>query len=137
MHNIRIITPDHTSIRFNLYHDLTPLTIRALLAVLPVTRTLYHARVSGLEIWTDDAPKLLVPQENASIFALPGEIVIGPQLPERNQVRGCLGIFYGEGKLLDCGNILGKVMEEDFESLKILGDTIWRKGALPLVFETF
>jgi hypothetical protein len=98
---------------------------------------LFHARVSGLEIWTDDGPKLDLPQENASIFAGPGEIVLGPLRPERNKIRGCIGIFYGEGKLLDCGNIFGKVLDEDLETLKTLGDTIWRKGGIFLRFELF
>ncbi len=106
-------------------------------SALPFERVLYHARVSGLEIWTEDGLKLALPQENASIFAEPGEIVLGSVLPERNKIRGCLGIFYGEGKLLDCGNIFGKVLDEDFEALKMLGDNIWRKGGNLLKFELF
>ena len=46
-----------------------------------------------------------------------------------------MGIFYGEGKLLDGGNIFAKVVEDDFKLLKTLGDTIWRNGAQDLRFE--
>ena len=46
-----------------------------------------------------------------------------------------MGIFYGEGKLLDCGNIFAKVYDDDLALLKVLGDDIWRKGAQELHFE--
>lgn len=53
--------------------------------------------VSGREIWIDDAPLLDIPQENASVFAAPGEMVIGPKSPDRNRIKGCIGLFYGVG----------------------------------------
>jgi len=137
MKGFKILAEGHPEIRFGYYQDLAPLTSKSFQEVLPFERMLYHARVSGLEIWTDDGPKLDLPQENASIFAGPGEIVLGPLKPERNKIRGCIGIFYGEGKLLDCGNIFGKVMDEDLEALKTLGDAIWRKGGILLRFELF
>lgn len=49
--------------------------------------------VSGREIWIDDAPLLDIPQENASVFAAPGEMVIGPKSPDRNRIKGCIGLF--------------------------------------------
>ena len=67
--------------------------------------------------------------------AKPGEIVIAPIRPVRNKITGCIGIFYGEGQLLDCGNIFGKVWEEDLPLLEALGDAIWRNGAQELTFE--
>jgi len=137
MEGFRILAPGNQVIRFRYYLDLAPFTCKSFESALPFERILFHARLSGLEIWTDDGPKLGLPQENASIFAEPGEIVLGPVLPERNKIRGCLGIFYGEGKLLDCGNIFGKVLDEDLEGLRYLGDTIWRKGGLVIKFELF
>jgi hypothetical protein len=135
MDGFRILTPDNQVIRFRYYLPQAAATCRSFEASLPFQQVLFHARVSGLEIWTEDGPKLNLPQENSSIFAAPGEIVLGPILPERNRIRGCLGIFYGEGKLLDCGNIFGKVVEDDFEKLRKVGDTIWRKGGIMLRFE--
>lgn len=137
MVGFRILTPENQVIRFIYYQDKAPMTCKSFESALPFERVLYHARVSGLEIWTENGPKLDLPQENASIFAEPGEIVLGPILPERNKIKGCLGIFYGEGRLLDCGNIFGKVVIEDFETLKGLGDSIWRKGGCMLKFELF
>ena len=46
-----------------------------------------------------------------------------------------MGIFYGEGKLIDGGNIFGKVFEEDMALLKELGEKIWKQGAQELTFE--
>ena len=47
-----------------------------------------------------------------------------------------MGIFYGEGKLLDGGNIFGRIWEEDMEKLVSLGNSIWKQGEQILSFET-
>jgi uncharacterized protein DUF3830 len=122
-------------IRFRFYLDAAPLTTEAFSKTLPFSRTFFHAKISGQEIWMDNAPLLDIIQENSSVFAEPGEIVIGPVKPSRNKIGGCMGIFYGEGKLLDGGNIFGKVFDEDLPLLKILGENIWKQGAQDLVFE--
>jgi hypothetical protein len=46
-----------------------------------------------------------------------------------------IGIFYGEGKLVDSGNIFGKVFEQDKEILARLGNITWKQGAQVLMFE--
>jgi Protein of unknown function (DUF3830) len=126
---------DNQIIRFHFYPEAAPLTVAAFGGLLPFSRIFFHAKISGQEIWIDNAPELNVIQENASVFAMPGEIVIGPKDPVRNKIAGCMGIFYGEGKLLDCGNIFGKVIEEDLPLLQRLGDNIWREGVQELHFE--
>ncbi len=136
MEGFQLLTPDKKIIRFLYYKNVTPETVKAFEANLPFKRILFHAKFSGFEIWTDDSPKLDIPQENVSIYAEPGEIAIGPLFPDRNKISGCIGIFYGEGRLLDGGNIFGKVIEEDFELLKELGDSIWKKGGHLIRFET-
>ena len=135
MTGFTIKTQDGQIIRFRFYNSTTPHTAEAFSSALPFSRTFFHARVSGQEIWSDDAPKLDIPQENSSVFAEPGEIAIGPVKPQRNKVAGLMGIFYGEGKLIDGGNIFGKVFEEDLALLKELGDKIWKQGAKELTFE--
>lgn len=135
MNGFLLRTTDNQTIRFRFYNDAAPVTSAAFLKTLPFSRTFLHARVSGHEIWIDDAPSLNIIQENSSIFAEPGEIVIGPANPARNKIANCMGIFYGEGRLLDGGNIFGKVVEEDLNLLKTLGETIWQQGAQELTFE--
>lgn len=135
MTDFQIKTPDEQRIRFRCYPDAAPATSQAFTGTLPFSRLFFHARVSGREIWIDDAPRLDIMQENASVFVEPGEIVIAPVKPSRNKITGCIGIFYGEGKLLDCGNIFGKVWDEDLPLLEALGDNIWRHGAIELTFE--
>ena len=122
-------TKDKTLLEFVLYQEEAPITVQAFLDSLPFTRNWIHASVSGQEIWIDDAPRLAVPQENASVFVLPGEVVIGPAEPKRNRVAGCMGIYYGEGKGLDAGNIIAKVVDRDFDKLRKLGKDIWYNGA--------
>lgn len=131
-----ITTKDHQKIRFSFYEDAAPLTCAAFANLLPFTRAFLQARVSGQEIWVDNAHEIDVIQENASVFTEPGEIVLGPLYPARNKIAKCIGIYYGEGRGLDCGNIFGKVFAEDFGLLRIVGDRIWRQGAEELTFIT-
>lgn len=122
-------------IRFRLYADEAPQTVRTFLQALPFSRTFMHARVSGQEIWIDDAPAFEVIQENASVFTAPGEVVLGPSRPVRCKTAGCLGIYYGEGKGLDAANIFAKVEAEDLPLLQALGHRIWKEGVQELWFE--
>ncbi len=134
MTGFTIKTIDGIIIRFKYYTD-APVTSKAFNDALPYTETFYHARVSGEEIWTDKAPALDIIQENSSVFIETGEVVIGPLNPARNKVVKCMGIMYGEGKLLDCGNIFAKIFDEDAAALKKLGDRFWREGFQELSFE--
>ena len=78
MRGFRINTNDGIVIRFNYLLADAPVTCAAFNASLPFTRTFLHASLSGQEIWTDNAPKLDIIQENSSVFTNPGEVVIGP-----------------------------------------------------------
>jgi len=127
-------TPGNTVIRFNYYSE-APVTSKAFAMLLPFSRTFMQARVSGQEIWIDNAPELNVIQENASVFTEPGEVVYGPLKPSRTKTSNCMGIYYGEGKGLDCCNIFAKVFDEDMPLLKALGEAIWRQGMMNLTFE--
>jgi uncharacterized protein DUF3830 len=127
-------TTDNIEIRFNYLGD-APITSAAFENLLPFSRVFYHARVSGQEIWIDDAPGLDIIQENASVFTEPGEVVFGPLRPGRVKTSNCMGIYYGEGKGLDACNIFAKVAEEDFEALEELGNSIWEHGVQELRFE--
>ena len=74
-------------------------------------------------------------QENASIFTVPGEVVLGPVQPKRARTSDCIGIYYGEGNGLDCCNIFAKVFDEEMSLLIQLGEEIWKKGVEELRFE--
>ncbi len=132
MSYFNIITPNKQEIRFACYTSDAPVTCQAFLNSLPFTRTFYHARTSGQEIWIDDVPKLDIIQENASIFTEPGEVVFGPARPARTKTAGCFGIYYGEGKGLDACNIFAKVVDADLQKLKDLGNSIWKNGSQEL-----
>jgi hypothetical protein len=130
-----IKTADGIVIRFVYYHDDAPVTSHAFESLLPFTRIFLHARVSGQEVWIDNAPQLDIVQENASVFTVPGEVVYGPLKPARVKTSNCMGIYYGIGRGLDCCNIFAKVLEEDMPLLQALGESIWRHGAQQLTFE--
>ena len=135
MEGFQIRTPQQQVIRFRFYQKDAPLTSAAFAQSLPFTQNWLHARVSGEEIWIDDAPQLDVIQENSSVFPREGEVVIGPIKPKRNKVSGCMGIFYGEGKGLDGSNIFACVVDEDLALLKQLGQNIWKNGAQSIIVE--
>lgn len=136
MTGFQIRTQNNQTIRFRFYFNDAPHTSNAFLKILPFSRTFFHARISGQEIWIDNAPELDIIQENASVFTEPGEIVLGPIKPTRVKTSKCLGIYYGDGKGLDSCNIFGKVFDEDLSLLKTLGDKIWRQGSQQITFET-
>ncbi|GAB2987055.1 hypothetical protein GCM10027049_28630 [Mucilaginibacter puniceus] len=122
-------------IRFNYYTEEAPQTCEAFAALLPFKRIFFHARVSGQEIWMDNAPVMDIIQENASVFTELGEVVYGPLRPKRTKTSNCMGIYYGEGKGLDCCNIFACVFDEDRALLASLGNDIWQHGKKELTFE--
>ena len=122
-------------IHFKYHKKEAPQTVAAFDALLPFEETFLHARVSGQEVWTDKSPVIDVPQENASVFTKPGEVVIGPKNPKRVKTANCMGIYYGEGQGLDAANIFAKAVAEDMASLEELGKAIWKKGGQVLRFE--
>lgn len=134
MTGFKLIDPGHPEIRFRFYQDDAPMTSAAFARLLPFTRTFYHARVSGREIWIDDVPPLDIIQENASVYTEPGEVVIGPMKPSRAKTANCMGIYYGEGKGQDACNIFARVVDEDRQKLVELGASIWKSGARELTF---
>jgi hypothetical protein len=128
----KLLCPDSTEIRFEFYLEEAPQTCAVFMNMLPFSKTFMHARVSGQEIWFDQLAGCHFPQENASVFTLPGEVVIGPENPSRVKTASCFGIYYGEGKGLDACNIFARVYEEDMPGLVTLGNHIWRNGACEL-----
>src|SRR5580704_10093206 len=128
-------TIDNEIIRFKFYYEAAPVTVSAFIALLPFKRTFMHARISGQEIWIDNAIELDIIQENASVFTEPGEVVYGPLKPLRTKTSNCMGIYYGEGRGLDCCNIFARVFDDDIALLKELGESIWKRGTQDLIFE--
>lgn len=128
-----ILQSENSIIRFNYYSTEAPETCKAFEALLPFTKTFMHARVSGQEIWIDDASPLHIIQENASVFTNPGEVVYGPATG-RAKTANCMGIYYGEGRGLDACNIFACVVDEDRELLMQLGEAIWKNGTQQLTF---
>ncbi|MFA6261574.1 MAG: DUF3830 family protein [Bacteroidia bacterium] len=132
MKGFKITTKDQHEIHFAFYLEEAPVSSKAFAAILPLTRTFYHARVSGQEVWIDNLPPLDIIQENASVFTEPGEVVLGPSKPARSKTINCFGMYYGEGKGLDACNIFAKVLESDKHKLLELGNQIWKSGAQEL-----
>ena len=136
MKGFKLTTQKGKEIKFELYLDDAPITSEAFMSILPFTRTFYHARVSGQEIWIDDVPKLDIIQENASVFTEPGEVVFGPTNPSRTKTANCFGIYYDDGKGVDACNIFAKVVDADKIELIALGNEIWKNGSQELTISS-
>jgi hypothetical protein len=134
MKGFKIVCPESDEIHFQYYFKDAPITCKAFESILPFTNTFFHARTSGQEIWIDNLIPLSIIQENASVFTLPGEVVLGPQFPVRAKTANCFGIYYGDGKGLDACNIFACVIPEHAERLFDLGNRIWKEGAKQLEF---
>ncbi len=137
MKGFKLTTADQQEIHFAYYLTEAPVTAKDFHTLLPFTKTFYHARVSGQEIWIDNVPSLDIIQENASVFTEAGEVVFGPTKPARTKTANCFGIYYGEGKGLDAANIFAKVISADFNKIQELGNNIWKNGAQDLVIEAW
>lgn len=136
MKGFSITSKDGTRINFSYYLDDAPLSVAAFDKLLPFTIGFYHARTSGQEFWVANAFTFDVPQENASVFTEPGEVVLGPMKPSRAKaMNGSIGVYYGEGKGLDAANIFAKVLPEDAELLRQLGEKIWKEGMQELTLD--
>jgi hypothetical protein len=135
MQGFIIRTKNIPQIRFQYYAGEAPVTVAAFQNCLPFSKVFFHARVSGQEIWTDKGLGLDINQENASVFTMPGEAVLGPLKPERVKARDAIGIYYGEGRGLDASNIFARVHEEDLPLLAQLGLDIWKHGEQEIWFE--
>jgi hypothetical protein len=135
MNGFQLRTSENIIIRFSYYSIEAPVTCEAFDKLLPFTRTFMHARVSGQEIWIDNASPLDIIQENASVFTEAGEVVYGPLKPKRTKTSNSMGIYYGEGRGLDSCNIFAKVLGEDQHLLAQLGLSIWKNGVQEMTFE--
>jgi uncharacterized protein DUF3830 len=135
MTGFKILTKEGAEICFKFYGEDAPVTSEAFQQILPFTRKFYHARVSGNEIWIDNVPPVDIIQENASVFAEPGEVVIGPSRPTRVKTANCFGIYYGQGRGLDAANIFARVVDTDMKKLEELGVSIWKNGPQELRIE--
>lgn len=131
------ITANGSAIRFRYYTAEAPASVATFNALLPFSLSFYHARTSGQEFWIANAFRFDIPQENASVFTQPGEVVLGPLKPARAAaVAGSIGVYYGEGKGMDAANIFAKAFDEDMPALKALGEKIWKQGEQQLTFES-
>jgi hypothetical protein len=115
-------------IRFDLLNTEAPVTVDAWIRLLPLKLKLLHARTSGEELWTPDGPGLNIALENASVHIEPGEMGIAPVHP-RNKISKCVVLAYGPARLHDCANLFARVIKEDEEHLRALGNVIWMEGA--------
>jgi hypothetical protein len=113
-----------------------PLTCAAFLRLLPFKEHLLHVRWSGESTWVPLGDlKVGVPAENATVYPLPGEILLYPGGVSETEVL----IPYGRTQFSSKAGLLAGnhflTIESGAENLPELGHlTLW-KGAQPIVID--
>lgn len=122
-----------------LRQDLAPRSCECLLALLPYTGSVIHARWSGEALWSPlaavMAPGLVLPLENPKGRPRPGEVLLYAGVGSEPELL----IPYGPNRFAcKAGALEGNPVlriEEGLERISRLGlDVLWR-GAMPLSIE--
>lgn len=128
---MKIRTIDGKILTVTLYEEDAPNTCKIFLSKLPIKIKLYHARIAGEEIFTEEGPLLNIPIENATNELEPGEIGAFAWSPRSsNDFKGGIVITYGpHANLIKCSNVFARVAEEDMETLKAVSLRMWKGGS--------
>jgi hypothetical protein len=116
--------------------DKAPLTCAAFLKLLPLKENLLHVRWSGESTWVPLGDlDVGIPPENATVYPLPGEILLYPGGVSETEVLIPYGrTQFGSKAGLLAGNHFMTIVTGS-ENLAELGKlTLW-KGAQPIVID--
>ena len=131
-----VITAGPFTFRGRLETALAPLTCAAFLKLLPFKETLLHVRWSGESTWVPlGSLEVGVPPENATVYPLPGEILLYPGGVSETEVLIPYGrTQFGSKAGLLAGNHFLTIVSGG-ENLPELGRlTLW-KGAQSIVID--
>jgi Protein of unknown function (DUF3830) len=115
-----------------------PLSCAAFMKLLPFKENLLHVRWSGESTWVPLGDRdLAVPPENATVYPLPGEILLYPGGVSETEILIPYGrTQFGSKAGLLAGNHFLTVVS-GHEHLPELGRlTLW-EGAQPILFDVF
>ncbi len=121
---IELIFPDSNIIAVaKLCEREAPISCEALWKILekPLEEKLYHGHETGPELWFYISPIPDLPYENATMFPIPGDLLLyhyEGQKPKGEKVYD-IGIYYGRGhSLLNVGWTPGNIVATVTENLE-------------------
>jgi hypothetical protein len=113
-----------------------PLTCAAFLKLLPLNENLLHVRWSGESTWVPLGDlKVPIPPENATVYPLPGEILLYPGGVSETEVLIPYGrTQFGSKAGLLAGNHFLTIVAGAEQLPELGGLTLW-KGAQPILID--
>ena len=119
-----------------LEREKAPLTCAAFLRLLPFKENLLHVRWSGEATWIPlGALQVRVPSENATVYPLPGEILLYPGGVSETEVLIPYGrTQFGSKAGLLAGNHFLTIVSGHEDLAKLGRLTLW-EGAQPIVID--
>ncbi|UCF10134.1 MAG: DUF3830 family protein, partial [Candidatus Bipolaricaulota bacterium] len=110
--------------------DLTPETVRAVLAMLPFEATALHSRWSGREINFAVRSPENVPRERQTCTVNTGDVIYWKEWEVGEAGREALAIYYGAEVTRDHRgqlpvNVFGRVPQDEWPQIEKVGLRIW------------
>jgi hypothetical protein len=113
--------------------DLSPKTVNAVLAMLPIEATVYHSRWSGREINFPVKSSVAVPREHQTCTVNTGDVIYWQEWEMGEAAREALAVYYGaevtrdhRGHLLV--NVFARVPPQAWTVIEDVGLRIWKEG---------
>jgi len=113
--------------------DLTPETVDAVRALLPLDVTAYHTRWCGREINFPITSARAIPREKQTATANTGDVVYWTEWEIGDGANEALAVYYGAEIIRDHRgflpvNVFARVPEEQWPQIEEIGLRIWQQG---------
>ncbi|MBC7220094.1 DUF3830 family protein [Candidatus Bipolaricaulota bacterium] len=114
--------------------DLAPQTVRSLLALLPLTATVYHTRWCGREIYLPTTSGGEIPRENQTVQTSTGDVTYWREWDKPNSVAAeAISIYYGPEVVRDhrgylLVNVFARVPQRQWKTIEEIGLRVWQCG---------
>lgn len=117
-----------------LRRDLAPETVEAVIAMLPISVTVYHSRWSGREINFPVKGRTAVPRERQTCTVNTGDVIYWKEWEMGDAAQEAVAIYYGAEVTRDHRgylpvNVFAQVPQSEWPAIEAVGLRIWREGA--------
>jgi len=120
--------------------DLTPATVDAVRAILPLEVTVYHSRWSGREINFPVRSIRPIPRERQTCTVNAGDVIYWREWEMGDSAKEAIAAYYGAEVTRDHRgylpvNVFATVPQAQWPRIEEIGIRIWQRGVEGLVVE--
>ncbi len=114
--------------------ELSPRTVEAVLALLPLETTAYHSRWSGREVNFPVRSSIAVPRENQTTQMSTGDVIYWKEWElEPGRAAEAIAVYYGAEVSRDHRgrlpvNVFARVPSSQWKAIEEVGVRIWQRG---------